>query len=97
MNPEQIVRAWKEKDYREALPAELRESIPSHPAGNINTVALTAEDLEAIRGGVPSGFRTLFRSRVGTKPACSTTAPTHYEPDPGANALTRLGHFLGLL
>jgi mersacidin/lichenicidin family type 2 lantibiotic len=44
-----IVRAWKDKLYRESLSTEERTWLPAHPAGAIE---MTNEDLGIIVGGV---------------------------------------------
>lgn len=33
MSPEEIVRAWKDEDYRDLLSPEQRAALPVHPAG----------------------------------------------------------------
>jgi mersacidin/lichenicidin family type 2 lantibiotic len=43
-----IVRAWKDDEYRESLSDEERCSLPSNPVGEIE---LTDADLELVYGG----------------------------------------------
>ena len=43
-----IVRAWKDAEYRQSLSAEEQALLPEHPAGAIE---LTDEALEAANGG----------------------------------------------
>lgn len=33
MSPEEIVRAWKDEDFRDLLSPEQRADLPEHPAG----------------------------------------------------------------
>lgn|GEM_PF-815550 len=42
-----LVRAWKDADYRESLSAEDRAALPNHPAGWVD---LTDSELESIHG-----------------------------------------------
>ncbi len=50
MSVEQIIRAWKDEDFRQTLSAAERASLPEHPAGLID---LTAAELQALTGGWP--------------------------------------------
>lgn len=43
-----IVRAWKEDSYRQSLSADLRNTLPANPVGELE---LADTDLEAIYGG----------------------------------------------
>ncbi len=43
-----IIRAWKDEDYRNSLSAEQRSQLPENPAGMIE---LSDTDLEACAGG----------------------------------------------
>lgn len=45
-----ILRAWKDDDYRQSLPAETRDAIPARPTGPDGT-ALSDEQLEQAAGG----------------------------------------------
>ncbi len=42
-----IVRAWKDADYRESLSAEDRAALPNHPAGLVD---LSDAELESVLG-----------------------------------------------
>jgi mersacidin/lichenicidin family type 2 lantibiotic len=42
-----IIRAWKDADYRRTLTAEQRASVPAHPAG-----AIEFQDLEFVYGSL---------------------------------------------
>lgn len=46
-----IVRAWKDESYRQALSPEQSHTLPANPAGQLE---LTASDLQTISGGRPS-------------------------------------------
>jgi len=48
MSSEQIIRAWKDEDFRTSLSAAERALLPEHPAGLID---LTAAELDALTGG----------------------------------------------
>lgn len=43
MSTEDIIRAWKDEDYRRCLTPEQQASLPPHPAG---TVELCDEDVQ---------------------------------------------------
>ena len=43
-----IIRAWKDEDYRNSLSEEQKAQLPDNPAGAIN---LTDEQMSAITGG----------------------------------------------
>lgn len=49
MSKQQIIRAWKDAEYRDSLPAATRAALPEHPAG---AMALTLEELDAVASGV---------------------------------------------
>jgi mersacidin/lichenicidin family type 2 lantibiotic len=42
-----VIRAWKDADYRESLSAEDRAALPNHPAGLVD---LSDIELELVRG-----------------------------------------------
>jgi mersacidin/lichenicidin family type 2 lantibiotic len=48
MTRDQIIRAWKDADYRESLGESERSMLPEHPAGLIR---LDDEELESAAGG----------------------------------------------
>lgn len=50
MSPINIIRAWKDAEYRQSLSAAELATIPAHPAGLIE---LTDDDLERAAGGAP--------------------------------------------
>jgi len=43
-----IIRAWKDEEYRNSLSEAERAALPSHPAG---LMVLTEEELGAVAGG----------------------------------------------
>lgn len=47
MSHEQIIRAWKDSDYRNSLSAEELALLPANPAGE----ALTEDELNSVVGG----------------------------------------------
>ncbi len=54
-----IIRAWKDEEYRESLSEEERKLLPDHPAG---VIELSDADLESVAGGARgrrSGKKTL--------------------------------------
>lgn len=48
MSNTDIVRAWKDEDYRQGLSEEQRSQLPDNPAGIIE---LTNNEMEGIAGG----------------------------------------------
>jgi len=50
MTTKNIIRAWKDADYRNSLTDSERASMPAHPAGCIE---LTDVDLDDVAGGFP--------------------------------------------
>lgn len=51
---DKIIRAWKDPEYRQALPEEERELLPENPAGAIE---LTDEELDLAVGGHRPSWR----------------------------------------
>jgi mersacidin/lichenicidin family type 2 lantibiotic len=56
MSHENIIRAWKDADFRNSLSEEQRALLPEHPAG---MVELTDTQLGKAAGGknIPSSYR----------------------------------------
>lgn len=46
----EIIRAWKDEEFRQSLSAEQQALLPEHPAGLIE---LANADLEVVIGGAP--------------------------------------------
>ncbi|MCY7382914.1 MAG: mersacidin/lichenicidin family type 2 lantibiotic [Microcoleus sp. CAN_BIN18] len=47
-----IIRAWKDEDYRDSLTDEEKAQLPENPAGLIE---LTDEDMSSVSGGCSCG------------------------------------------
>jgi mersacidin/lichenicidin family type 2 lantibiotic len=65
MSHEDIIRAWKDPEYRMSLSEEERAQLPEHPAGLIE---LTDAEMEAVAGGDLFGARGRGTYRPGTRP-----------------------------
>ena len=48
LNVQEIIRAWKDKNFREGLSQEQRAQLPAHPAG---LVEIDDEQLVQVTGG----------------------------------------------
>ncbi len=48
MSQNEIIRAWKDEDYRNELTEAQRSQLPENPAGEIN---LSEEEMESSSGG----------------------------------------------
>jgi len=62
MSKDEIIRAWKDANYRMGLPQGERDRLPDHPAGELELGDL---DLEIVAGGRTN------RAPVGTCPCGS--------------------------
>ncbi|HWW02073.1 MAG TPA: mersacidin/lichenicidin family type 2 lantibiotic [Candidatus Acidoferrum sp.] len=51
MTTDQVVRAWKDENYREALTKEQQAQLPGHPAGSIEFEQPALEDETLFVGG----------------------------------------------
>lgn len=58
-----IVRAWKDEEYRLSLTAEERALLPDHPAGLIE---LDNEEMRAVLGGQATTTATTKLAYCGT-------------------------------
>ncbi len=85
MNPETIIRAWKDPDFRARLTSEQLHTLPENPSGRPMT-ELGDEDLsEVVGGGVPiirptttvvttrPPTLTILTTKVSVVAACTTT------------------------
>lgn len=54
MSRQDIIRAWKDEDYRASLSEAERNSLPKNPAGFIE---LTDDDLQLAAGAGPTSIR----------------------------------------
>jgi mersacidin/lichenicidin family type 2 lantibiotic len=50
MNGTEMIKAWKDSEFRASLSAEQQSMIPENPAGMIE---LSDEELSAVAGGLP--------------------------------------------
>jgi mersacidin/lichenicidin family type 2 lantibiotic len=55
MSNQDIIRAWKDEDYRLSLSAAERALLPQHPAGLIE---LAGAELDSVEGGRPDVWGT---------------------------------------
>lgn len=62
-----IIRAWKDDEYRNSLSEEQKKSLPKNPAGEMNLMELSPEQTTEIRGGI------LDTSRLPTVPLRTET------------------------
>lgn len=53
MSQQNIIRAWKDAEYRNSLSAAERAALPDNPAGLID---LTPEELGAVAGGMVNWY-----------------------------------------
>ena len=51
MSKQNIIRAWKDENYRRSLSEAERAALPENPAGRLNLDELTAAELAEIDGG----------------------------------------------
>ncbi|MDF5718322.1 MAG: mersacidin/lichenicidin family type 2 lantibiotic [Rhizonema sp. NSF051] len=58
-----IIRAWKDENYRNSLSDEQRSQLPPNPAGVID---LSVEEMESIVGGFKKGGITTLGTGTGT-------------------------------
>jgi mersacidin/lichenicidin family type 2 lantibiotic len=58
-----IVRAWKDEEYRASLTDEERAQLPEHPAGLIE---LANEEMKAVLGGQATTTATTKLAYCGT-------------------------------
>lgn len=65
-----IVRAWKDAEYRQSLSAEEQARLPEHPAGSI---ALADEDLPQVAGAATTLLITLLCDFCTELHICATT------------------------
>ena len=52
-----ILRAWKSQEYRDSLPAEVKDAIPARPTGR-ESPQLTDEELQAAVGAFTPASKT---------------------------------------
>jgi len=66
MNPQDIIRAWKDRTFRTSLSHDEQALLPAHPAGEIT---LSEAEMAHVHGGFPQA--TLV---------CENTAPPQCTP-----------------
>ncbi len=64
MSHEDIIRAWKDEDYRNSLSEEQRAQLPENPAG---MVELSDEAMQNVGGGLFSLIGKSCRDRENTE------------------------------
>ena len=62
----EIIRAWKDEEFRLSLSEEQQALLPDHPAGWIE---LTDAELETIAGGAGSFSNNTYHEYCDTHPA----------------------------
>ena len=68
MKPTEVIKAWKDKEYRETLAAEQRERLPEHPSGLVEFEQPELEDETQLRAG---GHKyTFFHCSTREKTGC---------------------------
>ena len=83
MSHEDIIRAWKDSDYRASLDNDQLNALPSHPAGMIE---LSDENLTNVAGGAADNTHKFLSfgcpchsdggtCRVGTRGCCNDLSP----------------------
>lgn len=72
MSTVEIIRAWKDEEYRLSLSEEQRAQLPEHPAGLIE---LSDAELVGVVGGLPPG--TTFTNFSLCSVGCPTTSNPH--------------------
>ena len=70
----EIVRAWKNEEYRDKLTAEQRDQLPDHPSGIIEFGQPELED-ESLFG--PAASKCKFITNSTSKGGCYTADPGH--------------------
>jgi mersacidin/lichenicidin family type 2 lantibiotic len=61
MSNRNIIRAWKDEEYRLSLSDAERAQLPAHPAGMIE---VTDADLGVVSGGLPTNTNSLYCSHA---------------------------------
>ncbi|MBD2166734.1 mersacidin/lichenicidin family type 2 lantibiotic [Calothrix membranacea FACHB-236] len=72
MSQQDIIRAWKDREYRESLSEEQRSNLPENPAG---IAELSDETLETIAGGLMARGGDGGGTGCGTGGNCSKCNP----------------------
>ena len=88
MSNENIIRAWKDDDFRAGLSEAQRKLLPANPAGtsNFRTLTCAASSGERSQGALPRNGRMQDVPRVGCERARADTLPENLG---GPNSRTR--------
>ena len=70
----EIVKAWKDEEYRESLPADQRAQVPPHPSGLIEFGVPQLED-ESLFGA--DARKCKFITKSTSTGHCTTHSPGH--------------------
>jgi mersacidin/lichenicidin family type 2 lantibiotic len=70
----EIVKAWKDEEYRDTLTAEQRSQLPAHPSGVIEFGQAQLED-ESLFG--PAAGKCKFVTKSTSQGKCYTNSPGH--------------------
>ncbi|MBW4623882.1 MAG: mersacidin/lichenicidin family type 2 lantibiotic [Cyanosarcina radialis HA8281-LM2] len=63
MSQENIIRAWKDENFRQQLSEQERALLPEHPAGSVE---LTDEEIRDISGGIWQATKLVCTGNTGT-------------------------------
>ena len=63
-----IIRAWKDEDYRLSLSEAERALLPEHPAGLIELAGAEIDGVDGGAGGTGTGSYVLWICRTGPPP-----------------------------
>jgi len=77
MKKSQLIRAWKDEEYRRSLTAEERAALPENPAG---VADLEDETLQSLTGGCCPTIPGCGGPDTVNAPACSCVPPGTYCP-----------------
>ncbi|HEY1349259.1 MAG TPA: mersacidin/lichenicidin family type 2 lantibiotic [Ktedonobacteraceae bacterium] len=66
MNPQDIIRAWKDRTFRQSLSRDEQALVPDHPAGEIT---LSEAEQAHVYGGIPQ-----------VSQLCEISGPPHCTP-----------------
>ncbi len=67
MSQKDIIRAWKDEEYRNSLSESERAALPAHPAG---LVEIRDEDIEGVSGGTVTTGCTKWSALTSPRRCC---------------------------
>ncbi len=76
MNRSDVIRAWKDEDFRSALSSEQLAMLPANPAG---LVELSDEELLGVEGGTSIVCTVLITVIIVSLVTCNTTINSMHE------------------